>query len=830
MKRQVLKRLIWVAGAAAVLMASGAYAQDPANPQADPQQQPAAAQQVQDEADASASKTEPVKSIYDDEKLKPRDIYNLALEQLNNKAFDIAIDGFSRARNDALTFDNDLRYASSYNLAHAYAQRAAAAGDVNNLDENALNKVIEDMTMSVAWFRDAAQQRPSMEAASGNLEIMLKRLLAAKDVMAQKYNTLEKQLDGILAVERAIRENSRVLSERLVKANANRDPVAFQDDFKGLAKIQREALTQTNLTAENLENALMKIESKAEDQRTQEEAFRGFQLKSADPLLESARQAMAGARRQLRDLSIDDALRLTNKAFNMVKQAREQLENPLAVLGHIMEDETGFVRIASAKQMYQTPELFEKYKKQVQRDDLTEPPWLTVDLLSDNQIDTLVRTNRLVTLLRSAVTEAAAQQQEPQDPKQAEAEKEQREQIKEALPFVENAASSMQIVTQKLEASDFKGAVEEGGKAIEQLSLAMERFADLKHLIEIAYASHSKAELIVRGELGEQSDLLSRAQQREFLGELLKFNIDRLERLASLLSKEAAKANQQAMPQQGGQQGAPSEEQLQQIQQLFEHAENLRAQALGALQRMNSTVSEQAPEGVDETIVPQNISDAVWSDLTADADEAHKSLEELRILFFTVVEHIQELLRQQTKTMDQTTDAASETSEAELAAKLAPIVDRQRMHEITSDKLSEVLTKQAEEIQAKGAGQQPQGGQDPAEIAQRYRQAASELQVASTSMRQIQNDLQAEKPLFTESLEGQKTAIEHIQKALEYLQPPQQQQQQQQQEQQQQQQQQQKMSKEQIDKKIQQIRSRDQERRKSKDARAAGMPTVEKDW
>ena len=56
------------------------------------------------------------------------------------------------------------------------------------------------------------------------------------------------------------------------------------------------------------------------------------------------------------------------------------------------------------------------------------------------------------------------------------------------------------------------------------------------------------------------------------------------------------------------------------------------------------------------------------------------------------------------------------------------------------------------------------------------------------------------------------------------------QQQEQQQQDQQKQQQQQKMSKEQADKKIQQIRSRDQERRKSKDRSEGSMPVVEKDW
>ena len=292
--------------------------------------------------------------------------------------------------------------------------------------------------------------------------------------------------------------------------------------------------------------------------------------------------------------------------------------------------------------------------------------------------------------------------------------------------------------------------------------------------------------------------------------------------------------NQQAM--QGAQNGQQiSEEQQQQMQQLFETAETLRNQAKQAEERLLQKVTEPPAEGTDESIVPTVIEDATWGDLAEDAETAKQSLEQLRILFFTVIEHIQELLKQQSETLDKTTDISSADA-SELELKLPPVIDRQRIHELTAEKLSEVLTKQAESLQNQ---QQQQGGPDPAEMAKRYTEAASELQVAATAMRQAQSDMQNDEHLFTEAIEQQNTAVEHIQKALELLQPPQQQQNQQQNQDQQnqdqnqkdqQKQQQQKMSKEQADKKIQQIRTRDQERRRSKEKTDAGMPVVEKDW
>ncbi|MBR4985715.1 MAG: hypothetical protein IKY83_08245, partial [Proteobacteria bacterium] len=750
----------------AILLAStNAFAQNTADP-ADPNAG-AAAESTEDAAQAPAS-------IYDDASLKPRDIYNLAVQKLGANDFALAIEGLSRAR-DLAAYDNELRYSSAYNLGFAYAKRAEAAGDMNALDMNALQAVIDDLNMSIAWFRDAVRQRPSLTEAKGNLEITLKRQLMAKDILAQKYNTLEHQLDALIQTERGIRENSRSLSERIQAANASRDPLTFQEDFKTLAKLQRQAITDANQTAENLAHAISAIESKQESERTQEEAFKLFQLQSASPLLDNARQAMASARRQLRELSMSEALRLTNKAFNALKQAREQLADPLSVIGHILEDETNFVRIASAKHMFETPELLAAYKAQLQQDDLAAPPWLTADLLNDEQTDAMLRTNRVSAFLK-AMVEAAAQQPDNaqgQDPRQAEAATEQVEQIKDALPLIDEAADAMQRVTQAIEQNNTKDTVEQGSLAVEKLALAMERFADLKHLIEIAYASQESLDPVIRGELEGKEELLTREQQRQILKPVLEKNVDRLERLSTLLAKESAKMNQQAM--QGAQNGQQiSEEQQQQMQQLFETAEMLRNQAKEADERLVQKLSEAHAEDIDETAVPTSISDATWGELSGDAETAKQSLEQLRILFFTVIEHIQELLKQQTATLDKTTDVSTgEASEIEM--KLPPVIDRERMHELTAEKLSEVLTKQAESMQ----NQPPQqGGQNPAEMAKRYTEAASELQVAATAMRQAQSDLQNENRLFTESIEQQNTAIEHIQKALELLQPPQQQQQQ----------------------------------------------------
>ena len=796
--------------------------------------------------DDSAREAQEAKSIYDDASLTPRDIYNLAIGELGKGAFDSAADGFARAR-DAASFDNELRYAAAYNLGFAYAAKAAAAGDPENLGEADLQAAIDDLSLSIAWFRDAARQRPSLDDARGNLEIVLKRHLNAQDIMAQKYNTPERRLDALIAAERDIREASRALSQKIGGDDAARNPIAFRDDFKSIAKMQREALTDANLTAENIANARALIESKTEDARSQEEAYRKFQFDAVIPLLDDARRYMASARRQMRDMSMADGLRQTNKAFYALKQAREQLDEPLRILTHVFEDEQNFIRLADAKALFESPERLSAYREKHQEADIALPAWLNATLLSDTQQDVLERTKRLAAFLDAAssveIPETDANGQ-PMDKTQKEAAQEQRDQIRESLPLIRSAAEAMSQADEAVNRGDAASALREGAQAARDLSLAMERFADLKHLIEIAYRSQSDASAIVSGDIGADApELLSREQQKTALTPILEANSDRLERLSASIAKQSAKALEaankqaQAADRQAAAQGAAADDQtkaqaeaqIAQMQQLFEHAETLRADAQAAVKRMSETVA--AADSQDETLraAPQNAQDAVWSDLTEDSAAANANLEQLRMLFFTIAEHVEELLRQQTATLDATADVSALSAD-EQNFKLPPVIDRQRMHELTSTQLSRVIAEQSEKMAA-------QGGQDEQETAQRYRQAAGELDDAAAAMRQAQADLQNENRLFAEALAQQKEAAEHVQKALEWLRPPQQQNEQQQQQQQndqqqQQQQQQQKMSKEQAEKKIQQIRSRDQERRKHRESRqdGAGMPVVEKDW
>jgi len=160
--------------------------------------------------------------------------------------------------------------------------------------------------------------------------------------------------------------------------------------------------------------------------------------------------------------------------------------------------------------------------------------------------------------------------------------------------------------------------------------------------------------------------------------------------------------------------------------------------------------------------------------------------------------------------------------------------------------IAEVLKKQGEQHSAKPAFTNKTISGQPQAKGPDYAKAGDEVGQARENMIDAANGMVAEKPGIEEILDNQKTALEHLQAALNILNPPQKQKEKdgdkKQQEQKQQQQQGQKekqkqkdkeaerkMSKEQAERRLQSIRDKEMQRRE-RDNREAPAETVEKDW
>jgi hypothetical protein len=237
-------------------------------------------------------------------------------------------------------------------------------------------------------------------------------------------------------------------------------------------------------------------------------------------------------------------------------------------------------------------------------------------------------------------------------------------------------------------------------------------------------------------------------------------------------------------------------------------------------------------------------------DPVAPAKEAEAKLEELRKIFFSVIEHLQQLVRDQGETRDQTAKAHA-LDDAGRAPLLPGLVGRETGHVDIGEAIAQALAEQADA--AAQAGEQPPGqGPSPekiAEAAQAVRDAVGQMQEAGTQLTTARDQAQQASYDLQPVLDVQAKALEHLEEALRLLQPPpppdqnqqkdQQQQDQQQQDQQQQdpkdqQQQQQQQAGEDADeaaRRMQQVRDAEAQRRREQKERERAQPDpVDKDW
>ncbi len=245
--------------------------------------------------------------------------------------------------------------------------------------------------------------------------------------------------------------------------------------------------------------------------------------------------------------------------------------------------------------------------------------------------------------------------------------------------------------------------------------------------------------------------------------------------------------------------------------------------------------------------------DPRWTETEAAVDGAVASLEDLRRLFFSLVEHLRDTAQRQADLNDDTVKQSTEPAESQTPEKLGPLASRQSQLQQVAQGIAEALREQSTQSGAANAAAQPAAGPpagpDPAEAAaaaQQLGDAAQLVETAHSAMAAAAQKLNtqvaafdaAAKP-FADITGQQHTALEKLIEALALLdqsQPPppeqgdenQDQQQQESQQQSEDQQQQQNMSANQL---LQLIRDREAQRREDKKQQSRMPPSsVEKDW
>ena len=673
-----------------------------------------------------------------------------------------------------------LRYRSAFNLG------LALAGQADGLpNESGPQETIGTLRASAAWFSDAARLAPEGdEDARVNLEIVLRRIQQLADQL-NRDGQLEARLDRIIDDQRGLRDQLRQLLAD-VESEAGTD---FRHRFESLAASERALLAETADVADLAAEERAHIESQDEQALTSEQRARAHQLGHMDHYLQRARQSMSDTRRRLRRLEGERAHRRADAALGELKRAREQLSDPVAVLKAVARDEESLVAHAGAL-------------ASIAGDDEAGPPrWLTVPHLVNRQEDAAARTGEMLRRLEAAAaaehapTGAAADapSSEPQTNRA-------RQSIGEAIPHVREALEAMRSALSAFGGAALSDAAREGARAVAALARAIERFEGLRELIEITYANQASVVAI----LGEDAEDVPADLRQRLAGVAIDENRERLRRMEGMLSDMLAQA-----------QGNPGEEGMQ--GERHELAETLRGEALEALDSAARALASGGGAGVPASL-------------------ALERLEALRRLFFSIVEHLQELLAEQTDTHDQT---ATVQVEPGTAAPFGFIAERQATHARTGATLGDALAAQADAAR----GDDAQAGENIAEATREVREGSARMRAAAGTVAAAAEAAARMSPLLEPALADQVAAIGHIENAIRLLRPPspgennaggEQQQQQQQQEQEQkaaaQPEPAEPMLRRQALQRLQAVRDREAERQRRRQRDRTPSEPVERDW
>ncbi len=757
-----MRRFSVVVGALAVLAASDPVGDPSGNPSGDPFGNPDIETLPPEAGEPAAEASAP------EDALSARGRYNVGLEDLDAADFAGAAEDFLAARDDARA-DPVLRYRSAFNLG------LALAGQADGSAEEAPEETIETLRSSAAWFSDAARLAPEGdEDARVNLEIVLRRIQQLADQINQDGH-LEARLDRIIDDQRGLRDQLR----QLLADVESEDGTDFRHRFESLAASERALLAETadiaDLAAEERAHLEGQGDALAPDQRA-----RVYQLGNMDHYLQRARQSMSDTRRRLRRLEGERAHRRADSALAELKRAWEQLLDPVSVLKAVARDEASVVAHAGALAA-------------VSVDDGEEgpPPWLTVGHLTNRQEDAAARTGEMLRRLEAAVaaTSAGEPTGEPTDDPDGQRT---RQAIGDAIPHVQEALDAMRSALSAFGGAAVPDAAREGARAVAALSRAIERFAGLRELIEIAYADQARTVALLGADAEEtQADLRERLARAA-----VDDNRERLQRMEAMLLDTLAQAPIE------GDDGAAEER--------YELAERLRGEALEALDD-----ASQALAAGGEADIPARL--------------ALERLEALRRLFFSIVEHLRELLAEQTNTHDQT---ATVQVEPDTAPPLGFVAQRQAAHAKTGAALGEALAAQTD---AARGDEDAEAAENIAEATQEMRAGTARMRGAAATVSAAAEAAQSMSPHLEPALADQLAAIGHIENAIRLLRPPSPEDEdsggeQQQQEAHAQPEPAEQMSRRQALQRLQAVRDREAERQRRRQRDPAPPEPVEKDW
>lgn len=759
-----------------------------------------------------------------DESLDPRVTYNTAVRMLDTD-LDRADEFFRTARTEAGS-DGEIRFRAAYNLGWVEVKRA------DNLLDSDPKTALTHLQTAIDWFNRAIRIRPKDQDARHNLEVVMRRALELADSLENKdVEVLESRFDKLIEQQRSLQaEVGKVVELGHAMTEEDLEGNRFRDQLRQAAVQQRQLLSDANSVLEDAANELQELTELSDEDAKPEQRQRASQLAFATQFLQDATQRMGQARSQLRLRSQNRAYRRQSLALEKLKRARDMFREPSERIRVLLQDAMPlhFQTLAYANAdstLASDP---------AQR--IAVPAWLTDELLTELQESIKERTSELSSQIAAAVAAMSANGGTGEDsdsttPDDAadgtstdDMSDEQQKRWRTVSAELESASDSFGKAHDSLVSKKLDSAASHQVDALEALQKAEEQLLDFRGLIERAFADQSQLQtLLLATDETLTGDVF--AELVDAITQYQSNNRERIQRIQADLKNELETLSTEATSDAGAENQPPIdpdqvakeqdkfrkaiqlssviESDMNEVLKLASIATPLKSPAADSGTEDNATDNDSTDENsaddkdVDDTgnngtdvNPPQAADDELEADATHDPipdhlDESHplysvakrskstiENLQELRRLFFTIVQRLKESAQVQSNINDDTLDLAIDDT-FPLASR-GPIGTRQSENKDTSEQIASELTQQAESAGAATSGPATADQQASDEQAMQTIQQASELvTVAAKEMSAAAKRLESESA-FELDVTGQhqQLALEKLLEAITLLQPP----------------------------------------------------------
>ena len=539
------------------------------------------------------------------EDVTPRTVYNDGIALMEAGSWSEAEEKFLEARDQART-DQSLRADTAYNLGLTYAKEA------QSLEESDPEMATEQYTQAISWFRDVIHlQGDAASDARHNLEVALKAQQGLVDRLTQGDNGFAQRLGRLMEDVQVVRQSVQELIWRMDQHGDRERPAGYEQAMTQLAVKVRElgadGLEIANLASDEID----RLQQIPETDRKPEEQNQLVMMQLFLPYMDLGREEIFNARRQLRRLNAPKSLEEMDDALQQLIRAQDQLLPPPERLKSLVNAQT---------QVLQQVGLLEGASNgsfSIEGQQIPIPSWLTNDWLMSQEDGVIGRTQELGLYfqlwLQSLEGDADAT-----DPFM-------KESVERAGLATQEAIAFMLQSNDDLAIRNLSDAQENQQESLKSLVLAWENFADVKTVVEWTHRDNELMKALLEGAESIKATIPDESDREEEYTNLLRQNQVRLTRLETLLNQEKNAALQEVQQTEVAE-GEPNP--IEQLDQVYTMAQEQRQIALDALNRL----SEDTTDRESALTELETVKDAV---------------RQLRMLFFTLIEHLQDAAQQQ---------------------------------------------------------------------------------------------------------------------------------------------------------------------------------------